>query len=89
MAVVRVAVVVISVVVMMMVVIVVGVIATPGKMRLPGAAAASRVRTVLVLTPHNSAVLRRGVHGVRIDVFSHVGEGASSSSSSIPKHRLA
>ena len=79
MAVVRVAVVMVSVVV------VVRVIATPGKMRLSGAAAASRVRTVLVLTPHNTPVLGCSIHGMRIDVFSHVGKGASSSS--IPKHR--
>ena len=81
MAVVRVAVVMVSVVV------VVRVIATPGKMRLSGAAAASRVRTVLVLTPHNTPVLGCSIHGMRVDVFSHVGKGASSSS--IPKHRLA
>lgn len=74
----------VSVVVVVVVVMVVGVIATPGKMRLSGAAAASRVRTVLVLTPHNTPVLGCSIHGMRIDVFSHVGKGASSSS--IPKH---
>lgn len=75
------------VVVSVVMMVVVGVIATPGKMRLSGAAAASRVRTVLVLTPHNSVVVGCSIHGVRIDVFSHVGKSASSSS--IPKHRLA
>jgi hypothetical protein len=85
MVVVRVAVVVVSVV--MMLVVVVGVIATPGQMRLSGAAAASRVLTVLMLTPHTTAVLCCSIHALRSDVFSHVGKGASSSS--IPKHRLA
>lgn len=50
--------------VVMMVVMVVGVIATPGKMRLSGAAAASRVQTVLVLTPHNTPVLGCSIHGM-------------------------
>ena len=85
MAVVRVAVVMVSVVVV--VVVVVRVIATPGKMRLSGAAAASRVQTVLMMTPHNTPVVGCSIHGMRIDVFSHVGKSASSSS--IPKHRLA
>lgn len=85
MAVVRVAVVVVTVV--MILVMVVGVIATPGQMRLSGAAAASRVQRVLVMTPYNTAVLGCSIHALRSDVFSHVGKGASSSS--IPKHRLA
>ena len=72
-------------VVVVVVVMVVGVIATPGKMRLSGAAAASRVQTVLVRTPYNTAVLGCSIHALRSDVFSHVGKGASSSS--IPKHR--
>lgn len=71
MAPVRVAVVVVSVVVMM--VTVVGVIATPGVTRLSGAAAASRGRTVLVLAPHNTLVLRCSIPAMRFEVFSHVG----------------
>ena len=77
--------VVVSVVVVM--VTVVGVIATPGMMRLSGAAAASRVRTVLVLTPYSTAVIRCSIDALRFDVFGHGEKRASSSS--IPKHRLA
>ena len=72
-------------VVVSVVMMVVGVVATPGMMRLSGAAAASRVQTVLMMTPHNTPVVGCSIHGMRIDVFSHVGKGASSSS--IPKHR--
>lgn len=77
-------------VVVSVVMMVVGVVATPGMMRLSGAAAASRVQTVLVLAPHSTLVLRCSIPAMQFDVFSHVGnpQGAAACPSISSRRRI-